>query len=247
MGTGEEYVERGYRGVIEPAGLVCYKVELGESDLYVCTHGDLSAAAGESLRWHRAELEAYLASHPSFGTSFRPLPVSSGAPDIVADMGRAAEVFDVGPMACVAGAVAQYVGMDLMNESDEVIVENGGDIFLAGGAASGAGSARKVRIFAGSEMPPVEIAICDRPEGVGLCTSSGSIGPSISLGGADAVTVLAATATLADAAATAIGNRVRGADDIKSALEMASGFGEILGVVVVAGGSLGAWGAIELG
>jgi uncharacterized protein len=241
MGTDEEYTERRYRGVIEPAGLDCYQVELGESDLYVCTRGDLSEAARESLTRHRAELETYLQMHPSFGTAFRPLPLASSAPDIVADMGRAAEIFDVGPMACVAGAVARYVGTDLLNESDEVIVENGGDIFLAGGGS------RKVRIFAGGEMPPVDIAIHDRPEGVGLCTSSGTVGPSISLGGADAVTVLAVTATLADAAASAIGNRVRGADDIESALEAASGFGEILGVVICAGGSLGAWGAVELG
>jgi ApbE superfamily uncharacterized protein (UPF0280 family) len=236
-----EYSERRYRGVIEPVGLTCYQVELGESDLYVCTRGDLSEAARESLARHRDELEGYLASHPSFGTTFRHLPVASGAPGIVADMGRAAELFDVGPMACVAGAVAQHVGTDLLNGSGEVIVENGGDIFLAGGGV------RKVRIFAGSAEPPVDITVRDRPEGVGLCTSSGTVGPSVSLGGADAVTVLASTASLADAAATAIGNRVRRADDIESALEAASGFGEVLGVVVVAGGSLGAWGAVELG
>jgi len=92
----------------------------------------------------------------------------------------------------------------------------------------------------------VDIIIEDRPGGVGLCTSSAKVGPSVSLGEADAVTVLSPTATLADAAATAIGNRVVSQEDISGALEMATGYDEVLGVVVIAGGSVGVWGEIEV-
>jgi uncharacterized protein len=240
MGGAGEYSERAYRVVMEPEALACRRVVIGESDLYVCGRGDLEKQALESLGRRRGELEEYLAQHVSFGTAFKPIPVVSGAPEIVADMGRAAEVFDVGPMASVAGAIAQYVGTDLLEYSPEVIVENGGDIFMAGGGS------RRVRVFAGGEAPLVHVAVDDAPEGVGLCTSSGTVGPSVSLGSADAVTVLARTATLADAAATALGNLVLGADDIEGVLKVARDTEEILGVVVVAGGSVGAWGAVAL-
>jgi ApbE superfamily uncharacterized protein (UPF0280 family) len=226
--------------VMEPEALTCRQIVIGESDLYVCGCTDLEEEALESLGRHRSELEEYLAMHVSFGTAFRPVPVVSGAPDIVADMGRAAEAFDVGPMASVAGAIAQHVGTDLLARSPEVIIENGGDIFMAGGGS------RRVRVFAGGEAPLVHVTVEDSPEGVGLCTSSGTVWPSVSLGSADAVTVLARTSTLADAAATALGNLVLGADDIEGVLRVAADLGEVLGVVLVAGGSVGAWGAIEL-
>jgi len=240
MGISEEYTERRYRGVMEPEGLTCYEVARGESDLYVCTVGDRSDTAKESLETHRQELEEYLGKHLSFGTSFRPVPITSDAPDIVLAMGKAAEVFDVGPMASVAGAIAQYVGTDLLLCSPEVIVENGGDIFL-GGAGK-----RKVRIFSGGQAPGLDVVVAMQRCGAGLCTSSATVGPSVSLGQSDAVTVFAPTAILADAAASAIGNVVVTAEDIKPALEWAREFDEIMGVVIVVEGNVGAWGEIEL-
>jgi uncharacterized protein len=236
----EEHVERGYRSVFEPGGLRCYPVVIGESDLYVCTRSDLSKEAFDSLAEHRAELEQYLVAHPDFGTSFRPVPVDSKAPAIVREMAMAAERFDVGPMASVAGAVAQSVGKDLLELCDEVIVENGGDLFLSGGRE------RRVRVFSGESAMLVDIIVEDSPEGVGLCTSSATVGPSISLGAAEAVTVLADTATLADAAATAIGNRVLKPEDITAGLEVASGLEGVLGAVLIVQGSMGAWGKLEL-
>jgi uncharacterized protein len=236
----EHHVERGYRSVIEPKGLLCYPVVVGESDLYVCTRDDRSAEALGSLAEHRAELESYLMAHPDFGTSFRPVPVDSEAPAIVRQMALAAQSFDVGPMASVAGAVAQFVGEDLLAISSEVIVENGGDLFLAGGTE------RRVRIFSGREAPRLDMIVEGAPGGVGLCTSSATVGPSISLGAAEAVTVLAQTATIADAAATAIGNRVLSAEDLQDGLKAASEGEGVLGAVIIVQGSMGAWGKLEL-
>jgi ApbE superfamily uncharacterized protein (UPF0280 family) len=238
--SGEPYEQRRYRGIMEPAGLTCYRVVEGESDLYVCTLDDLREEAGRSLASHRALLESYLAGHPSFGTSFRPLPVATGAPDIVVEMAGVAEAYGVGPMATVAGAVADYVGRDLLHLSAEVIVENGGDIFLAGGGR------RKVRVFAGKGAAPIDAIIEDEPDGVGLCTSSAYVGPSASLGSADAVSVLADTATHADAAATALGNMVHSRKDIAGALEKARESPGVRGAVIIADSALGAWGGIEL-
>lgn len=241
MSSGDEpYVERVYRAVMEPEGLTCYSVVQGESDLYVCTTGDLSAEAAESLEEHRGHLEAYLRAHFDFGTSFRPIPVDSEAPAIVKEMADAAAAFDVGPMASVAGAVAQFVGTDLLRGSSEVIVENGGDIFLAGGGT------RAVRIFAGARSAGVDISFEDAPGGVGLCTSSATVGPSVSLGAADAVTVLARTATIADAAATAIGNRVVRPENIEEGLGMGREAEDVYGVVILLQGSVGIWGNLQM-
>jgi uncharacterized protein len=236
----EQQSFRGYRAEVTPTGLDCYRVALGESDLYVCTLGRLEEEAAISLATHRKELEEYLKAHVSFGTSFRPVPAAGDPPAIVIDMAAVAEFYDVGPMASVAGAVAQFVGMDLLESSGEVIVENGGDLFLAGTGT------RNVRVFAGQDAPEVNLKLQCRPGGAGLCTSSASIGPSVSLGNTEAVTVLAGTATLADAAASAIGNRVLGPDDIPGALEFAKGLESVEGVLVIAGGSVGIVGDLEL-
>lgn len=240
MESFRQYSRRSYRGIIEPEGLVCYRVALKESDLLVCTVTDMSRDAIRALGTRRSELETYMASHEAFSTSFRPVPATGDAPGIVKDMAAAAREFDVGPMASVAGAIAQWVGTDLSGSSGEVVVENGGDIFMAGGAA------RKVRIFSGAGSAPVDIVIEPPAEGIGVCTSSATVGPSVSLGRADAVTVIASTATLADAAATAIGNMVLAPDDVAGALEAARRAPAVLGAVVLLKGSMGAWGMVEL-
>lgn len=240
MNGEERYEERLYRGLIEPPGLDCYNVKEGESDLYVCTRGVLSEAAARSLSAHREALELYLRTHASFGTSYVPVPAVTGAPGIVHAMARAARQFGVGPMAAVAGAVADCVGTDLLEQSPDVIVENGGDIFMAGGRR------RRARVFAGRGRAAVDVVVEDTPQGVGLCTSSAGVGPSVSLGVADAVTVLAGTAADADAAATALANSVRSADDIGAALDSASENPLIRGAVIVMGEVLGAWGEIEI-
>ncbi len=236
----ETYISREYRRVISPRGLKCYRVCIGESDLYICTKSDLSKIAYNSLKKYRSELEDYVRTHPGFVKAFRPFPSTAFAPPIVREMSEAASRFGVGPMACVAGAIADYVGRDLLDKSSEVIVENGGDIFSAGGVW------RTVRIFAGAKNPIFHLIVSDTDSGIGICTSSASIGPSVSLGIAEAVTVVASTATLADAAATFLGNMVHSSVDIEMALEKSADYPEIRGVAIVAGGRIGLRGDIRL-
>jgi len=145
-------------------------------------------------------------------------------------------------MAAVAGAVAQAVGGALLAASPEVIVENGGDIFLASGAE------RVAAVFAGDSPLSMKLGLKlpAAPRGLGLCTSSGTVGPSLSAGRADAAVVLAPDAALADAAATAIGNRVKSAGDLAAAMEFAEGVAGLSGALAVIGESLAAWGKIEL-
>jgi len=155
---------------------------------------------------------------------------------------RATQCAGVGPMAAVAGAMAEAVGKDLLRESPEVIVENGGDLFLR--SLKG----MKVGIYAGDSPLSFRLGLMvpAREHPWGICTSSGTVGPSLSFGKADAVCVLASSASLADAAATAVGNLVRSPQDLERGLEKAQTIEGLTGVVIILGKKLAAWGPIEL-
>lgn len=145
-------------------------------------------------------------------------------------------------MAGVAGAMAGFVGAALLAFTPEVVVENGGDIFLQ------TSSERKIGIFAGASPLNMRVGIRVPAERqpLGVCTSSATVGPSLSLGRADAVCVISPSATLADAAATALGNIVQGKDDIERALEAGRKIPGVEGAVIIVGDVLGAWGGYEL-
>ena len=145
-------------------------------------------------------------------------------------------------MAAVAGAIAEFVGKELLRYSSEVIVENGGDIFVS--------TAEEVivKIFAGASPLSQKIGIKVLPSEMplGVCTSSGTVGPSLSFGKADAVTIVSPSTALADSVATAIGNRVKKTDDIAFSLKVAESLPGIKGVVIIVGEKMGVWGNIEL-
>ena len=145
-------------------------------------------------------------------------------------------------MASVAGAIAEFVGTDLASGSAEIIVENGGDIYLK------SQKKRLIGIYAGksslSNKIGLEINASDTP--LGICTSSGTVGHSLSYGKADAVTVVSKSTPLADAAATAIGNIIKQPSDIPKGIEMAKRTDGLKGVVIITGDILGLWGEIKL-
>lgn len=238
-----EYLRRFYRENVHAAGLVSFRVIIRESDLFIFAERDLAGEARSSLSAHRAGLEGFMALQPRFRASFRPYDVPDDAPRVVRLMAEAAASAGVGPMAAVAGALAQVVGEDLEAFSPEIIVENGGDIFLRSARE------RRVGVFAG------ESPLCGRialrvpptiPGGVGICTSSATVGPSFSAGGADSALVLAENAALADAAASALGNRAKSAAHIEEALEAAAAIRGVIGCLVIIGDHLGARGELEL-
>jgi ApbE superfamily uncharacterized protein (UPF0280 family) len=134
------------------------------------------------------------------------------------------------------------VGLALAPLSEEIIVENGGDIFLR------VRQAATVALSAGKSPLSGRVGIkIDAAWGpLGVCTSSGTVGHSLSFGRADAACVVARDAALADAAATALGNRVPDAGAIASALNWVAAIPEIMGAVVIVGEKLGAWGQVEL-
>jgi len=148
----------------------------------------------------------------------------------------------IGPMAAVAGAIAEFVGNRLQVLSEELIIENGGDIFLK------SRQERCVAVFAGdsplSGRVALKIAPSDRPSGI--CTSSGTVGHSLSFGRADAVCILSESPTLSDAAATAVGNVVKAKADISLGIERAQSIRGVQGVLIIIGDRLGLWGKMEI-
>ncbi len=239
----EPYRERIYRQHVFTGDFEVYEVKEGESDLFIRTGLPLYEEAVRALREARLHIEGYIAEHPLFLTSLSPLPSDPDASPLVQDMLTVSQKAGVGPMAAVAGAVAHHVGLHLLQFTGEVIVENGGDIFIA------SSSAQTARIFTDNAHFAAKLRLRLSPQILpcGICTSSGKIGPSLSFGNADAVTVISPSASLADAAATALGNLVKDEGDIGRALEQAQCIEGVTGVLVVIGSRMGAWGpAVEL-
>lgn len=236
------YQPRTYRHEIKDDDLVSFMVAVKETDLYIRAERDLAREALAAINEVRGPLELYIRDHPLFLHSLEPLGVEDGAPPIVRAMAEAARLANVGPMAAVAGAMAEMVGRKLLEFSAEVIVENGGDIFLK------VNTPRHIGIYAGGSAFTGRLAIVVEPgqTPLGVCTSSGTVGPSLSLGIADAAVITAPSAALADAAATAVGNMVRSEQDIDAAIALGRQINGVTGIVVIAGGSMGAWGDIRL-
>ena len=238
-----EYRERTYRNRISKRGLVSFEVKIKETDLYISADSDCRDTAMESVHRHREFIEEYIRQNPPFINSIRPLETDEFAPAIIREMTEASRRCGVGPMASVAGAIARNVGLDLMKCSDNVIIENGGDIFLKLMSKDAI-----VGIFAGDSPLSYKVSIRLKCEGVpvGVCTSSGTVGHSLSFGRADAVCVTSESVTLADAAATAICNRVKREGDIKGALDFGLRIKGVMGALIIIGDKLGISGDIGL-
>jgi hypothetical protein len=233
---------RTYRQVGSAGALVSFTVVRGETDLQIGALRDLSAEALAAVDAVRAGLEHYVAAHPRFLESYVPVDVDDDAPEVVGAMARAGAAAGTGPMAAVAGAIAERVARALEPLSAEVIVENGGDTFMMGTRA------RRVLLVAGDSplSGRVALAVEGATLPIAICTSSGKVGHSVSLGSAHSATVVAPDSALADAVATALGNRVHGPDDIERALAWACAVPGVTGAVVIAGDRIGALGEIRL-
>lgn len=236
------YRTRNYRRLVRGSGLVDFEVVVKETDLSVAAEAPLIAQTRESVLKHRGYLEGYIEKHPAFVTTLVPWPLNDPAPGIVRAMIQAGRQAGVGPMAAVAGAIAECVARDLMAFSNQVIVENGGDIYIK------LNDIATIAIFAGPSVLSLKIGM--RLDGGGrplaVCTSSATVGHSLSFGGADAVCVVSRSGALADAAATSIGNRIKSGSDIGAAIDFGRTIAGVMGLVAVCGERIGAWGELQI-
>lgn len=235
------YEIRTYRNWIEDRDLKNFAVKIEESDLFIRADKPLQREAEHSLECHRKIIQDYIKGNPEFAASLKPYSVDKNVPEIILKMSDASFSAGVGPMAAVAGAIAEFVGQDLLEYCSEVIVENGGDIFMK------TKQIRKVGIFAGKSAYGGNLALEIKPVTCwGICTSSATVGPSLSFGRADAAVVICNSAILADAWATRLGNMVKSDDDIEKTLDLVKGIPEIKGAVIIVGDKIGACGDIKL-
>jgi hypothetical protein len=190
------------------------------------------------------DLKNYLLIDPGYQHALTPYSPILTCPAVAAEMARAALKANVGPMAAVAGAFAQEIGVCLERKYpiSDLIIENGGDIYLRTTLP------RHITIWAGTSVLSDKLCIEIIPEQspLGVCTSSGTVGHSLSFGRADAVTVLAKNTAVADAYATAIGNMIISFEDIKPALEYCATQPEIAGVIIIVGDRIGMRGNVKL-
>lgn len=241
--------ERTYRKQFSKERFGSFTVDYKETDLWIGVdpasfRDEMKPVAFEKVKELRHTLEGYLLVDPMYGKTFDPYYSQPNAPAIVKGMADAAREAGVGPMAAVAGAFAEAVGRHLMEKFEilELVVENGGDIFLK--------IERPIllSVYAGNSVLSEKIAI-EIPAGespLGVCTSAGTVGPSVSFGKADAVMIACHHTALADAFATAFGNRVKSSEDVPIVIAQTEGFAEILSAIVICGDKIGIRGKFEM-
>ena len=225
------------------SGEVSFQVVVGETDLWVTAQKDLSREISLLAARLRGEIQAYMALEPNFRISFVPMEVLESAPEVVKRMAQGARLAGVGPFAAVAGTIAQMIAEEFESISPDILVENGGDIYICGKSERVVGLLPDVnsKAMLGLRIPGSALPLA-------VCSSSASIGHSLSFGQGDLATVLAPDGAFADAAATALCNVLRSADDIPLAIERARAWARLglKGVFVQCAGQLGLWGKFEL-
>lgn len=242
------YTARSYRAASSRHGELTFQTLVEESDLwiscgkeYFAAAGDLPAKVTEKLREVRSVIKGWMRLQPDFGPSLVPVAVPEHAPDIIKRMAHGAERWQVGPMAAVAGAVAEEVATAFKDGSPDFLVENGGDIFMY------STTARTVALL---PQPEEGTAIGIRLEAslfpLAVCSSSSTIGHSLSFGKGELATVIARDAALADAAATSLCNRLKKPSDIELVINEAQKDPGIIGVFAQCKGQMGLWGNVEL-
>ena len=232
------YEPRKYRNLVDVPTLEPYRVVVKQTDLMVYTQMKMIDETKELILEHRGYVENFIQLHPEFSTTLAPWTDPGPAPAIIVEMVKASRNADVGPMAAIAGAIAGQVGFGLLNSTEEVIVENGGDVFVK------INPPVTVGIYAGTSPLSLQIGLKLKTDvkPLAVCTSSGTIGHSFSMGKADAVCVVAESCAIADAAATSIGNRIDSPADIEGAIKAGRQIKDIIGILVIIGDKMGMWG-----
>ncbi|WAI02551.1 UPF0280 family protein [Methanogenium organophilum] len=195
------------------------------------------ATAKEAMVDVRSDLEREILRDPFFKSTYDPYPFPVSSP-IAARMVAASEPAGVGPMAAVAGTIAWY-GVEAMRDAGATfaVIDNGGDIALIADRNVTIGIHAGHSPFSGNyafRIPPQDTIL-------GICTSSATVGPSVSFGTADAVTVFSRNVSLADAWATSLCNDFTECSD---SFFQARDLREVCGICVIAGDTLCQWGTL---
>jgi ApbE superfamily uncharacterized protein (UPF0280 family) len=243
------YEKRTYRTQFNVARFQSFEVKYLETDLWIgidtaSFKEEMKAVAAAKTEELRKKLDKYIETEPFYKKSLKPFSPSESAPDEAKEMAVVTEIVGVGPMAAVAGLFAREVGEAILQNFsvEEMVVENGGDIFAL------IKNELVLSVFAGESPLSERIGLVLPAETgkIGICTSSGNVGPSMSFGKADAVVVICKDAVLADAFATGFGNKVKSPNDVEKVINQSKKFPEILSMLIVCEDKVGIRGDFEI-
>jgi uncharacterized protein len=241
--------ERFYRKNFNSCRFKGFEAGFLETDLWIGVDTgsymqEMKETALKKIREVRQQLDAYIIQEPEFAKTLLPFHPAESAPDLAKEMAAASRTAGIGPMASVAGMFARETAMEIRKNFslEELVIENGGDIFAL------LKRDLVLSVYAGSSPLSEKIGLVIPPgQGeLGICTSSGTVGPSLSLGNADAVAVVCHDVLLADAFATAIGNMVKHPGDIEGALRSSEKYPQILSLIIICGDKMGMRGNFEI-
>lgn len=241
--------KRTYRNLLKGSRFQSLTVGYKDTDLWIGVNPESYSEsmidfAVQKIKLYRKQLEELIVEMPLFASSFVPISLPDNAIKLAKEMNQASRKANTGPMAAVAGVIAEQIGKDIAQQfqTREIIVENGGDIYVE------IQRPLVLSVFAGnsplSEKVGIEIPPNDSP--LGICTSAGTVGPSKSFGKADAVMVACKNTALADALATAIGNKIISGNDIENELLICNKIKEIISLIIICDGKIGIRGKYEL-
>ncbi|MBN1820651.1 MAG: UPF0280 family protein [Prolixibacteraceae bacterium] len=243
------YEPRTYRKQFNLSRFYPFYATFRETDLWIGVNRksyvpEMKSQAYKKVVELRKVLDDHIYLHPDFKKALNPLSTANNFPKEVNEMITMAAKAGIGPMSTVAGLFAQEVGRDLMSRYpvEELVIENGGDIFLK------LKEDLHLSVYAGKSPLSEKIGVVI-PAGrtpIGICTSAGTVGPSLSFGKADAVMVACKSTSLADAFATAFGNKVQSYADIETVLNYSEQFPEILSLIIICEGKIGIRGNFEV-
>ncbi len=216
-----------------------HRFQVSETILTIVCDEEFLQTAKAAVFEARSSIEAKIASDPFFGITYEPYPEDSKDDDIVRRMCRASVLSGVGPMAGVAGAVAEHVAEKMVEAgAPEAIVENGGDIAFFSRRPVPVGIYADDSVFK-------DVGYLIRSDRItGICSSSAKIGPSVSLGASDLCTVFSDDVVLADCCATLLGNKVRSPDDLAEAVESVGSIEGVKGCVAICAGKVAMFGDV---
>ena len=243
------YQPRKYRETMRQGRFNSFVVSYKQSDLWIGVNpiecsDDLKFFVLEEIKKLWQKLEDFIDIHPQIKNSLIPIEIPRNSPPEITKMIECGNRAGIGPMSSVAGFLSEYIGklIEEKFQPEEIIVENGGDIYL------NVEDDITISIYAGnsplSEKIAVKIPATKTP--IGICTSSGKVGPSLSSGNADAVMIICEDTSLADAFATAFGNKVKTPADIESTLQETDKITEILSAIIICNDKIGIRGKFEI-
>lgn len=245
----EKYVERTYRSQFNSDRFSSFEVKYKETDLWIGTDPnsfkpEMKELVLRKITDLRNRFDRYITEEPMFRKSLQPFQPSEFAPAEAFEMAEAAAKAGIGPMSAVAGLFAREAGKIITEnfEIEELVVENGGDIFAA------LKNELVMSVFAGESPLSERIGIVI-PAGfkqLGICTSAGKVGPSLSFGKADAVMVICDDVVIADAYATALGNKVKSPAQVEKVINQSENIPELLSLLIICDDKIGIRGDFEI-